>query len=65
VQAYDGGSPSRISTNFASVSLSVLRNDNDPTFTNLPNRIKVKKDIQPGPVGFTVSANDKDTRVGF
>lgn len=63
VRAYDLGSPSRASGLLANVQISIIRNLNCPSFTNLPTTIDVPVNEIMGAQVYSVAAIDNDSQV--
>ncbi|KAL5018742.1 hypothetical protein ScPMuIL_004464 [Solemya velum] len=60
VEAYDGDNPPKRSLLPAQVTINVLRNQNPPIFTNLPNAIEIDETESPNTIIYTASAGDSD-----
>ena len=63
VRVYDLGIPSRTSQTQATVTITVLRNINCPTFSNLPGSIDIQQSQTTNSRIFNVSAFDSDANV--
>ena len=60
VRAYDLGSPRAESPQFATVRINVIRNDNCPVFSNLPNSITISQSTSQFTPVYNVTAFDSD-----
>jgi len=60
VRAYDLGTPQRETNQRASVSVSILRNNNPPVFIFTPYSTTISKDQGTTNSIYTVTANDAD-----
>ena len=65
VRVYDLGTPSRTSQTQATVTITVLRNINCPTFSNLPANINIQQSQTINSRIFNVSAFDSDANVSI
>ena len=63
VRAYDIGTPSRQSAQFATVRVNIVRNANCPQFTNLPGSVEISQTTGLNTNIFNVSARDLDPPV--
>ncbi|GFN78435.1 protocadherin fat 4, partial [Plakobranchus ocellatus] len=60
VRAYDLGTPSRQSAQFATVRVNIVRNANCPVFANLPGSVEISQTTSINTNIFNVSASDAD-----
>ncbi|RUS85645.1 hypothetical protein EGW08_006591, partial [Elysia chlorotica] len=60
VRAYDIGTPSRQSAQFATVRVNIVRNANCPVFANLPGSVEISQTTATNTNIFNVSASDLD-----
>ena len=63
VRAYDLSVPRAESPQFATVRINVIRNDNCPVFTNLPNTVTISQTTAQFNNVYDVSATDNDPAV--